>query len=116
MIPRVKLNTKTTVAIDEVIHKKIKKLALLLDANQGKIVEQAINLLEQQVLDQNLNLKEKSKKIQSDLEKVENILVDARNKVWKSDPQRKKLQLQLEKSPIQIEDVLFTDWISELED
>ena len=46
------MTTKTTVAIDQEIRKKLKKLASVLDISQGEVIKQALNVFEKSLLSQ----------------------------------------------------------------
>ena len=105
---------KSTVAIDKKIHQKIKKLALLLGLNQGDIVKRAIILLEADSL-QAYNSPHRNSKKTTDEEKLDQIYAKARTEVWKKYPKRKEIQELAEKSDIQIDDLIFSDWETGLE-
>ena len=99
--------TKTTIAVTSQLRKTIKKLAALLDVTQGEVVEKAILAFEKTIISSsrdNLPTREDSKA------EVQQILDDATIKVWKDDPERKRVQLALMKGPETIDDYIIRNW------
>ena len=80
------MTSKTTVAIDQTIRKKLKKLAGILDISQGKVIERALKMFEKSIL---LQLRENKTEMHEstvvDID-VKKILEEARKKVWTQDP------------------------------
>jgi predicted transcriptional regulator len=107
--------SKTTVAIDHTLRKKLKKLASLLDISQGEVISRAISAFEKSILSQmteNKQLMEESHKTEID---VKRILMEATQKVWAQDPERKELQKKLQEGPETIDEFIITNWNSGLE-
>ena len=109
--------SKTTVAVDQKLRKKIKKLSALLDIPQSAVIEKAIASLEKDML-YNKNPNENNNKtiIKNDKINVSKILEEATQKIWKKDPEREKIQKILQKGSQTIDDFLLNDWITGLQD
>lgn len=109
------MTTKTTVAIDQNIRKKLKKLASVLDISQGKVIERALNVFEKSVL---LQLREKKglakKSIIENID-VRKVLEEATQTVYASNPELKAIHEKLQTGPETIDDFIITHWDSGLE-
>ena len=112
---------KTTVAVDQNLRKKIKKLSALLDLSQNKVIEQAIACLENRILKNHGHLSSPIKSVEQlkvsegDAIDVVKILENATKEIWNRDPERKEMQIKLKKGPQTIDDFLFDKWITGLE-
>jgi ribosomal protein L10 len=110
------MSSKTTVAIDQNIRKKIKKLSSLLDISQGEVIERALNIFEKEILKQFNEKKELlGKSTSAEKLDVKSILEEASKKVWAQDPKRKAIQEKLQTGPETIDDFIITNWDSGLE-
>ena len=107
--------SKTTVAIDHTLRKKLKKLASLLDISQGEVINRAISAFEKLILSQMTENKPLMKEPQKTEMDVKRILREATQKVWAQDPERKALQKKLQEGPETIDDFIITNWDSGLE-
>jgi predicted transcriptional regulator len=107
--------SKTTVAIDQNLRKKLKKLASLLDISQGEVISRAISAFEKSILSQLAENKSLMKEPQKTEMYVKRILKEATQKVWAQDPERKALQKKLQEGPETIDDFIITNWDSGLE-
>jgi len=107
--------SKTTVAIDQGIRKKLKKLASLLDISQGEVINKAVSMFEKSILSQLAEHKSMVKESQKAGINVEQILKEATQKVWDQDPERKEIQKKLQEGPETIDDFIITNWESGLE-
>ncbi|MHA1379180.1 MAG: hypothetical protein ACTSRG_12430 [Candidatus Helarchaeota archaeon] len=96
----------TSVTIPEELRKKLKKLAAKYDTTQGKIIEMALNLMENKMVEK---ITEKNKK-------VEKILKEISQKIRKNDQELNKRREKLEKKGISIEDVIGYSWGVDFED
>ena len=96
----------TSVTIPEELRKKLKKLAAKYDTTQGKIIEMALNLMENKMVE----------KISKKNKKVEKILNEISKKIRKNDQELKKRREKLEKKGISIEDVIGYSWGVDFED
>jgi predicted transcriptional regulator len=107
--------SKTTVAIDQNLRKKLKKLASLLDISQGEVISQAISMFEKSILSQLAEKKSLMNEPQKTEIDVKRILKEATQKVWAQDPERKELQKKLQEGSETIDDFIITNWDSGLE-
>ncbi len=109
------MTTKTTVAIDHVIRKKLKKIASILDISQGEVIERALGMFEKSILSQLSGNKASLKKFVDSKIDVSKILEAARKKVWGQDPEVKAIQEKLQTGPETIDDFIISNWDSGLE-
>ena len=110
--------SKTTVAVDQKLRKKIKKLSALLDIPQSAVIERAIANLEEDMI-KNTNLKKKmtiNNKNNNNNIDISKILEETTKKIWKKYPEREKNQKLLQKGSQTIDDFLLSEWITGLED
>ncbi len=105
--------SKTTVAVDQKLRKKIKKLSALLDIPQSAVIEKAIASLEEDMIK---NKNPKKKMTISDNIDISKILAETTKKIWKKFPEREKNQKLLEKGSQTIDDFLLSEWITGLEE
>ncbi len=105
--------SKTTVAIDDALRKRIKKLAAWLDLTQGEVVSKAIEAYEKVAFQAGQNEQDeddgKSKEA-----KVRRILKQATEREWQSDPEARELQQRLMSGPETIDDFVIKKWRSGL--
>jgi len=108
--------SKTTVAVDQKLRKKIKKLSALLDIPQSAVIERAIANLEEDMI-KNTNPKKKMT-INNNNNNIDisKILEETTKKIWKKYPEREKNQKLLQKGSQTIDDFLLSEWITGLED
>jgi len=109
------MTIKTTVAIDQTIRKKLKKLASILDISQGEVIKRALSVFEKSVL---LQLREKKglgKKSSIEDIDVTTILEETTQKVYAGDPELKAIHEKLQTGPETIDDFIITHWDSGLE-
>lgn len=108
------MSSKTTVAIDKKLRKKLKKIALFLDLTQNEVIERALSLLEQNIVSK---IKEFSSKNPSDTSKetIKNTLDIISQKVCEMDKNHKKIQDILYSGPESIDDIITTSWITGLD-
>ena len=108
--------SKTTVAVDQKLRKKIKKLSALLDIPQSAVIEKAIASLEEEMI-KNKNPKKKMT-INNNYNNIDisKILEETTKKIWKKYPEREKNQKLLQKGSQTIDDFLLSEWITGLED
>lgn len=105
--------SKSTVAIDDVLRRRIKKMAAFLDIPQGEVIKRAIDEFEFKFLRQ--NQEELKKPLQENLGFDQNIDVEAlyqaaTEKIWAKDPITKKIQQQLAQGSETIDDFTITRW------
>ena len=105
--------SKTTVAVDQKLRKKIKKLSALLDIPQSAVIEKAIASLEEDMIK---NKNPKKKMTSSDNIDISKILDETTKKIWKKYPEREKNQKLLQKGSQTIDDFLLSEWITGLDD
>ena len=102
------MSSKTTVAIDKKLRKKLKKIAFFLDITQNDVIERALELLEQNVIKQ-VN-KSSNKTNNASRTQIENVLNDISEKVCQADPEHKKVQDVIYSGPKSIDDVIISSW------
>jgi len=113
------MGSKTTVAVDQELRKKIKKISALLDITQSAVIARALANLEKEIMAD----KEKGltrlilgkKKTQENTINVSQILQDATQKIWQADPEREDIQNKLQRGPHSIDDFIMDEWITGLE-
>ena len=105
--------SKTTVAVDQKLRKKIKKLSALMDIPQSAVIEMAIASLEKEMINNKNPTKTNNKNNNIDVSKI---LEEATQKVWEKYPDREKNQKILQKGSQTIDDFLLNDWITGLEE
>jgi len=105
----------TTVAIDQVVRKKLKKLASLLDVSQGEVIKQALAMLEEKILTGKLESRQSNPTARLDKKDIGRILAEATRKIWAINPEIKRIQEKLYSGPETIDDFIINDWNSGLE-
>jgi predicted transcriptional regulator len=104
--------SKSTVAIDDTLRKKIKKLAVILDLSQGEVINKAIQELEKKILTQ-----KKADLISIDNgSSIESLLNQATLQVYESDPEFRDIQEKLFSGPETIDDFIIKNWNSGLDE
>jgi predicted transcriptional regulator len=98
----------TSVTIPEKIRKRLKKLAAEYDTTQGKIIEMALDVME----NKSNVIREKPNKDNE----IEQILREVSEKVRERDPKLKKRREILEKEGISINEVIAYSWGFNFED
>ncbi len=109
------MTTRTTVAIDKELRKRLRKLSAWLDITQAEVIKRALSLYEKGII-QNMQTSKKqnyNKKSESDIEKI---LKDATKVIWENDPERRTLQRKLSAGPEMIDDFILDNWYSGLEE
>ena len=111
------MTTKTTVAIDERLRKRLKELSAWLDITQSEVIKRALTLFEKDILQEkqisvntNLNIKDAQK---SDIEKI---LKEATKIIWKLDPNRKIIQQKLFVGTDTLGEIILNNWKTGLEE
>ncbi len=109
--------TRITVAIDEKLRKRLKKLSAWLDITQSEVIKRALTLFEKDILQEkripiNANLKIKDAQ-KSDIEKI---LKEATKIIWKLDPNRKIIQQKLFVRTDTLDEMLLNNWKTRLEE
>jgi len=108
--------SRTTVAINDSLRKRIKKLSALLDVSQGEIIEKAIEEYQHVVFSKikqtTRNDKNATKNPPND---VKDVLEAATRDVWASDPETKAIQQKLLSTPGTIDDFILDSWDSGLD-
>jgi predicted transcriptional regulator len=105
----------TTVAIDQDVRRKLKKLASLLDVSQGEVIKQALAILEEKIITGKREPRESNPLARIDKKEIGRILQDATRKVWGANPEIKRIQEKLFSGPETIDDFIINDWDSGLE-
>lgn len=92
----------TTVTVDDDVRKKLKRLAAVLDATQGEVIERALRLYEEQVMGQ----RSKRKISRSVLE----ALKEASSKIRHSDPKWARISRTIEDTSVSLEEFVAASW------
>lgn len=107
------MGARTTVAVDDSVRRRIKKLSALLDESQGEIIEKAIADFEQKVL--RGGIAGSGEEVAPASKRVEELFRAATKAVWASDPDIKEVQQRLLATPGTIDDFIIDRWESGLE-
>jgi len=99
--------SKSTVAVDVDLRKKIKKLSALLDLSQGELIRQAVAEFEQKLLKRN---GPPEKKDLNETERINLAFKEATMEVWAKDTKTKKIQQKLMEGPETIDDFILNEW------
>lgn len=104
------MTSRTTVAIDDKLRKRLKKLAAWLDITQAEVIKQAISLYEKEIFKSEKN-QNKRKFTESSLSASLKIqLEEATKKIWDQDPERKALQLKLLTKQDKLDEFILNNW------
>ncbi|MHA1106610.1 MAG: ribbon-helix-helix protein, CopG family [Promethearchaeota archaeon] len=111
------MTTRTTVAIDEKLRKRLKKLSAWLDITQSEVIKRALTLFEKKILQEkqisvNANFKIKDTQ-KSDIKKM---LEEATKIIWKLDPNRKMIQQKLFVGTDTLDEIILNNWKTGLEE
>ncbi|HME55263.1 MAG TPA: ribbon-helix-helix protein, CopG family [Candidatus Lokiarchaeia archaeon] len=101
--------SKTTVAIDDALRKRIKRLAAWLDLTQGEIINNAINEYEKIVMEEHVN-EGNERDHDSKLARVQSMLKEATERMWQIDPEAMAIQQRLMEGPGTIDDIMVRKW------
>lgn len=110
--------TRTTVAIDDTLRKRIKKLSALLDLSQGEIIAKAIAEYERVVFSgirQNVKIAKNENNDDNSMKNINDIFASATRDIWESDPETKEIQQKLLSMPGTIDDYILDSWDSGIE-
>ena len=111
------MTSRTTVAIDKELRKKLKKLSAWLDITQAEVIKRALRTFEKELLKN----KDGNTKENNSLKKISEIAVkkalkEATKIVWKMDPERKAIQQKLSSGTDTIDNYILNNWESGLEE
>ncbi len=111
------MTSRTTVAIDKELRKKLKKLSAWLDITQGEVIKRALGIFEKELLkNRGGNTKENNTLNKISAIEVKQVLKDATKIVWKMDPERKATQQKLSSGTDTIDNYILNNWESGLEE
>jgi len=96
----------TTVTVDDDIRKKLKRLAAVLDATQGEVIERALRLYEEQVMRQRSQRKISRSVLEA--------LKEASLRIRRSDPKWARTSRTIETSSVSLEEFIAASWGKEL--
>lgn len=96
----------TTVTVDDEIRRKLKRLAAMLDATQGEVIERALELYEDKVVGHRAERKVSRRVLQA--------MTDASAKIRQSDPEWARISRRIEASAILLEESISEVWGREL--
>jgi len=96
----------TTVTVDDDIRRKLKRLAAVLDATQGEVIEKALTLYEDQVLGQRAQRKVPARVLEA--------MKEASAKVRRSDPEWARNSRRIETAAISVEESISAAWGREI--
>lgn len=104
------MTTRTTVAIEDKLRKRLKKLAAWLDITQAEVIKQAISLYEKEIFKSEKNqIKQKTTENNSSAS-LKILLEEATKKIWDQDPERKSLQLKLMTIRDKLDEFILNNW------
>ena len=102
------MTSRTTVAIDKELRKKLKRLSAWLDITQSEVIRQALAVYERELFqEKEESIKEKDDKADQPIILMKNVLRNATEIIWKKDPERKAIQQKLSSGIETIDDYLF---------
>lgn len=104
--------SRTTVAIDKKLRKRLKKVAAILDITQSEVIERALDIYEKTLKEKIISRGNIPKENEKD--EVQKILKNATKLIWQQDPERKILQKKLKKGSDTIDDYILNSWVSDL--
>jgi len=96
----------TTVTVDDEIRRKLKRLAAMLDATQGDVIERALSLYEDQVLGRRSQRKIPNRVLEA--------MNEASSKIRQSDPEWARISRRIEGATIPVEVSISATWGREL--
>ena len=104
------MTSRTTVAIDNKLRKRLKKLAAWLDKTQAEVIKEAISLYEKEIFksEKSQNERKSPEKDLSNSLKIQ--LEEATKKIWDQDPERKALQLKLMTKQDKLDEFILNNW------
>ena len=110
------MTSRTTVAIDKELRKKLKKLSAWLDITQSEVIRQALAVYERELFQtKEEQIKEKDDKDDQSIILMKNVLRNATEIIWKKDPERKAIQQKLSSGIETIDDYILNHWESGLD-
>ena len=110
------MTSRTTVAIDKELRKKLKKLSAWLDITQSEVIRQALAVYERELFQKKEgSIKEKDDKDDQSIILMKNVLRNATEIIWKKDPERKAIQKKLSSGIETIDDYILNHWESGLD-
>jgi len=111
------MTTRTTVAIDEKLRKRLKKLSAWLDITQSEVIRRALTLFEKKILQENQNSVKPNLKIKdTQKSEIKKMLEDATKIIWKLDPNRKIIQQKLFVETDTLDEIILNNWKTGLEE
>ena len=109
------MTSRTTVAIDKELRKKLKKLSAWLDITQSEVIRQALVVYERELFQTKEEpINEKDDK-DDPIILMKNVLRNATEIIWKKDPERKAIQQKLSSGIETIDDYILNHWESGLD-
>lgn len=104
------MTSRTTVAIDDKLRKRLKKLAAWLDITQAEVIKQAISLYENEMFKSEKNQKRQKISESNSSVSLKMLLEEATKKIWDQDPERKSLQLKLLTKQDKLDEFILNNW------
>jgi len=104
------MTSRTTVAIDNKLRKRLKKLAAWLDKTQAEVIKEAISLYEKEIFKSETNQNERRSTENNLSTSLKKQLEEATKKIWDQDPKRKALQLKLMKRQDKLDEFILNHW------
>lgn len=96
----------TTVTVDDDTRKKLKRLAAVLDATQGEVIERALRLYEDQVLGRRSRRKISRRVVKA--------LTEASLKIRRSDLEWARISKTIDSAAVSVEEFVAASWGKEL--
>jgi hypothetical protein len=107
------MSGKTTISIDIPIQRTIKKIAALLELSQGDVINMAIHALERFLLTKRKRITPEKTNLQDELDRdMQPYLLEA----MQNNPALWRIYSLLQEKGNELDEVLLTNWTSELEE
>ncbi len=98
----------TTVTVRDELRRKLKRLAAMLDATQGEVIERALRVFEGQVLRGRLGRRASGK--------VLDAMEEAAAKIRRSDPEWARISRTMERAAVSIDEFTAEGWVESRDD
>lgn len=101
------MTSRTTVAIDKELRKRLKKISAWLDITQAEVIKRSLSLFEREIFKNKNDRSSKEKKV---ISTTKITLKNATEMIWKEDPKRKAIQQKLSSGSETIDDFILDNW------
>ncbi len=105
------MTSRTTVAIDKELRKRLKKISAWLDITQAEVIKRSLSLFEKEIFkNKNIQINDRSSKEKKVISITRIKLKNATETIWKEDPKRKAIQQKLSSGSETIDDFILENW------